>query len=58
MPVTVRMEENMSLLEAANIKKTYTTRFGGNKVEALRNVSFAVEKGEYVAVIPRRWQEM
>ena len=45
------MEENMSLLEAANIKKTYTTRFGGNKVEALRNVSFAVEKGEYVAVM-------
>lgn len=41
----------MSLLEAANIKKTYTTRFGGNKVEALRNVSFAVEKGEYVAVM-------
>ena len=45
------MEDNMSLLEAANIKKTYTTRFGGNKVEALRNVSFAVEKGEYVAVM-------
>ena len=45
------MEENMSLLEAANIKKTYTTRLGGNKVEALRNVSFAVEKGEYVAVM-------
>ena len=45
------MEEKMSLLEAANIKKTYTTRFGGNKVEALRNVSFAVEKGEYVAVM-------
>ena len=41
----------MSLLEAANIKKTYTTRFGGNKVEALKNVSFSVEKGEYVAVM-------
>lgn len=41
----------MSILEAANIKKTYTTRFGGNKVEALKNVSFLVEKGEYVAVM-------
>lgn len=41
----------MSVLEAANIKKTYTTRFGGNRVEALRNVSFSVEKGEYVAVM-------
>lgn len=41
----------MSLLEVANIKKTYTTRFGGNKVEALKNVSFSVEKGEYVAVM-------
>lgn len=45
------MEEKMSLLEAANIKKTYTTRFGRNKVEALKNVSFLVEKGEYVAVM-------
>lgn len=43
--------EKMSILEAANIKKTYTTRFGGNKVEALKNVSFLVEKGEYVAVM-------
>lgn len=47
----IRMEEKMSLLEVANIKKTYTTRFGGNKVEALKNVSFSVEKGEYVAVM-------
>lgn len=34
MIIIVRMEEKMSLLEVANIKKTYTTRFGGNKVEA------------------------
>ncbi len=41
----------MSILEAQGVKKIYTTRFGGNKVEALRNVSFTVEKGEYVAVM-------
>lgn len=41
----------MSILEAQNVKKIYTTRFGGNKVEALKNVSFTVEEGEYVAVM-------
>ena len=41
----------MSLLEAKNIKKVYKTRFGGASVEALRNVSFTVEKGEYVAIM-------
>ncbi len=41
----------MSILEAQGVKKTYTTRFGGNKVEALKNVSFTVEEGEYVAVM-------
>ena len=40
----------MSILEVNRLKKTYTTRFGGNKVEALKNVSFSVEKGEYVAI--------
>ena len=40
----------MSLLEARGIKKTYRTRFGGASVEALKNVNFTVEKGEYVAV--------
>lgn len=40
-----------SMLEVRNVKKTYTTRFGGNKVEALRNVSFCVEQGEYVAIM-------
>ena len=39
------------ILEAQSVKKIYTTKFGGNKVEALKNVSFQVEEGEYVAVM-------
>ena len=41
----------MSLLEVTNLKKIYTTRFGGNKVQALNNVNFSVEKGEFVAIM-------
>lgn len=41
----------MSILEVKGIKKVYTTRFGNNKVEALKNVNFQVEKGEYVAIM-------
>ena len=41
----------MAILEVNNIKKIYTTRFGANKVQALSNVSFSVEKGEYVAIM-------
>ena len=41
----------MSLLEVNNLKKIYKTRFGGQQVEALRDVSFAVESGEYVAIM-------
>lgn len=41
----------MSILEVSGLKKVYTTRFGGNKVEALKDVSFSVEQGEYVAVM-------
>ena len=44
-------ENKMALLEVQNVKKIYTTRFGGNQVEALKNVSFSVEKGEYVAIM-------
>ncbi len=36
----------MALLEVTNIKKIYSTRFGGNKVQALSNVSFSIEEGE------------
>ena len=41
----------MALLEVRNIKKIYSTRFGGNKVQALSNVTFSVEKGEFVAIM-------
>lgn len=41
----------MSLLDVKNIKKIYTTRFGGNPVQALSNVTFSVEEGEYVAIM-------
>ena len=41
----------MTILEVNNLKKVYTTRFGGNQVQALSNVSFSVEKGEYVAIM-------
>ncbi|NLM84675.1 MAG: ABC transporter ATP-binding protein [Clostridiales bacterium] len=41
----------MSLLEVKGLKKVYKTRFGGASVEALRNVSFTVEEGEYVAIM-------
>ena len=41
----------MSYLEVSNVQKIYSTRFGAQKVEALRNVSFSVEQGEYVAVM-------
>lgn len=41
----------MTILEVQNLKKIYTTRFGGNQVEALRNVTFSVEDGEYVAIM-------
>ena len=41
----------MSLLEVTNVKKIYSTRFGGNKVQALSNVTFSVEEGEFVAIM-------
>ena len=44
-------EKLMSLLEVKNVKKIYTTRFGSNQVEALREMNFTVERGEYVAIM-------
>ena len=41
----------MSILEVDAVQKIYTTRFGGNQVQALSHVSFQVEEGEYVAIM-------
>ena len=41
----------MAILDVRNLKKIYTTRFGGNRVQALKNVSFTVDEGEYVAIM-------
>lgn len=41
----------MSILEVSGPRKVYTSRLGGSRVEALRNVSFTVEQGEYVAIM-------
>lgn len=41
----------MALLEAKNLRKIYTTRFGGNQVQALSDISFTVNQGEYVAIM-------
>lgn len=41
----------MHLLEVNSLKKVYKTRFGGQSVEALKNVNFTVEEGEYVAIM-------
>lgn len=41
----------MALLEAKNIRKVYATWFGGNQVQALTDVSFTVDEGEYVAIM-------
>lgn len=41
----------MTLLKVKNLQKVYTTRFGGHKVEALKDVSFEVESGEFIAIM-------
>jgi len=41
----------MSILEVKKLKKIYTSRFGTNHVQALSDVSFSVEKGEYLAIM-------
>lgn len=41
----------MEILKVNNLKKIYTTRFGGNKVEALKSINFSMEEGEYVAIM-------
>lgn len=46
-----KQEVPMTILEVNNLKKIYTTRLGGNQVQALTDVSFSVEQGEYVAIM-------
>lgn len=41
----------MPILEVTNVKKTYTARIGAARVEALKNVTFTAEKGEYIAIM-------
>lgn len=41
----------MSILEAVNIRKVYKTRLGGNQVEALKDINFSIEEGEFVAIM-------
>ena len=41
----------MPILQVSDLKKVYTTRFGGQQVQALTSVNFAVEAGEYVAIM-------
>ncbi|MFA9379552.1 MAG: ABC transporter ATP-binding protein [Acetanaerobacterium sp.] len=41
----------MSLLEVKHLKKIYTTRFGGNQVQALSDVNLTVDQGEYIAIM-------
>ena len=41
----------MALLEVKNLKKIYTTKLGTNQVQALTDVNFTVEQGEYVAIM-------
>ena len=50
-PVITQEVTVMSFLEVRHVQKIYTTRFGGTKVQALTDVNFTVEKGEYVAIM-------
>ena len=47
----VGQEENMAILEVNCLEKIYKTRLGGNQVQALWDVSFSVEQGEYLAIM-------
>lgn len=41
----------MTVLKVDSLKKVYTSRFSGNRVIALSNVTFSVERGEYTAIM-------
>ena len=41
----------MTLLDVQHVQKTYHTRFGGQAVQALKDINFSTEAGEYVAIM-------
>jgi len=41
----------MELLQVKNVKKVYSTRFGGQQFTALKNINFAVSAGEFTAIM-------
>ena len=41
----------MVILEVKNVSKIYSTRFGSAKVQALSDMNFSVDEGEYVAIM-------
>ena len=49
--ITCMEVSNMPILKVKNLKKIYISRFGTNRVQALSNINFSVEEGEYVAIM-------
>ncbi len=43
--------QKMPILEVHHLKKVYVQRLGGNHVQALSDVTFSVEEGEYAAIM-------
>lgn len=41
----------MTLLDVQHVQKIYQTRFGATQVEALKDIQFTIEAGEYVAIM-------
>ena len=41
----------MPLLSIQQVKKVYQSQLNGQPVEALKNITFSVEEGEYVAIM-------
>lgn len=42
---------NSTLLVVEHLKKIYSSRFGESQVEALKDISFSIEQGEFIAVM-------
>lgn len=41
----------MAILDVVNVRKIYSTRFGGNQYEAVKQMNFQVEEGEFIAIM-------